>query len=203
MMLELLSGRTVMGIFRNADQHHSVRLAHAAWDAGVETVEIPVQTDDAFRSLEAVVRAGAERGMPVGAGTVISRSQVQRCHDLGVAFTVAPGLDPDIVGFSRDIGLPHLPGVATSTDIQAAVAAGCDWVKAFPASVLSPAWFKAQKSGPFPNVSFVATGGVNAENAGEYLAAGASMVAIGSAFDDPEQLPAIARLLAATHSLSS
>lgn len=193
---ELFSGRTVMGIFRNADPAHSVRLATTAWDVGVDVVEIPVQSDDAFRSLEAVIAAGAARGKPVGAGTVTSARQVRRCRDIGAAFTVAPGFDPDVVSVSHDVGVPHLPGVATSTDIQAAVAAGCRWLKAFPASVLGPAWLTAQKNGPFPDVSFVATGGINAANATDFLSAGAAMVAIGSAFEDANQLTAIGRLLA-------
>ena len=85
-------------------------------------------------------------------------------------------------------------GVATASEVQAAVGIGLRWLKAFPAARLTPAWFK-DMAGPFPQVRFVATGGIHAQNAAEFLAAGASVVALGSALADPEQLPAITPLL--------
>ncbi|MET7611856.1 thiamine phosphate synthase, partial [Streptomyces seoulensis] len=91
-------------------------------------------------------------------------------------------------------GQMRQPGVATATDVQAARALGLDWLKAFPASVLGPDWFRAMR-GPFPEVPFVATGGIDASNAAAYLAAGAKVVAVGSALDDPTQLRSLADLL--------
>jgi Entner-Doudoroff aldolase len=126
---------------------------------------------------------------------VTSTDQVALAGSLGCAFTVAPGLDADVVRVSRARGLPHVPGVATASEIQQALHLGCEWLKAFPASVLGTGWFRAMR-GPFPTLRLVATGGIDAENAADFLDAGADMVAVGSALADPRQLEALAELRA-------
>lgn len=190
----LIEGQPVMAILRNMGPQRSVELASKAWDLGIDLMEVPIQSPDAIASLAAVVRAGAERGKPVGSGTVVSEEQVRRSAELGVAFTVAPGLDEDIVNLCLHAGLPHLPGIATPSEIQLAVRLGCPVVKAFPASVLGPAWFRAMQ-GPFPAVSFVATGGIEASNAADFLDAGAVTVAVGSALADERQLDLITEII--------
>ncbi|MFD7881513.1 bifunctional 4-hydroxy-2-oxoglutarate aldolase/2-dehydro-3-deoxy-phosphogluconate aldolase [Streptomyces bauhiniae] len=190
----LFARAPVMAILRGMPMEKSVELATRAWDLGIECVEVPVQSREAAEVLAAVVEAGAGRGKPVGAGTVTTAERLAWAVSAGAAFTVAPGLDAEVARASLDAGLPHLPGVATATDVQAARALGLDWLKAFPASVLGPDWFRAMR-GPFPEVPFVATGGIDASNAAAYLAAGAQVVAVGSALEDPEQLPALADLL--------
>ena len=179
----------VMGIFRGKSPEDTVRLCRAAWGAGVVAVEVPVQNDAAFASLAAAVAARGE-GQLVGAGTVRTPDQLRRAADAGAQFTVAPGTDPEIIALSIELGVPHLPGVATATDIHRALLAGAEWVKAFPAAELGPSWISAQLA-PFPEAKFVATGGIGAYNAGDFLAAGARGVAIGSAFEDPELLAAM------------
>ena len=191
----LMQGNRVMAIFRNMPAAQAVELAHKAWDLGIELVEVPIQVPDAVPALEAVIKAGAERGMQVGSGTVTTDEQVRLSHRLGAAFTVAPGLDETVVKVSQELDLPHLPGVATASEVQLAVRLGCDWVKAFPATALGSSWFKAMKRGPFPDVSFVATGGMDAYNAPEFLAAGASVVAVGSALADARQIDLLAAVL--------
>ncbi|TGN79688.1 bifunctional 4-hydroxy-2-oxoglutarate aldolase/2-dehydro-3-deoxy-phosphogluconate aldolase [Streptomyces bauhiniae] len=184
----------VMAILRGMPLEKSVELATRAWDLGIECVEVPVQSREAAEVLAAVVEAGAGRGRPVGAGTVTTAERLAWAVSAGAAFTVAPGFDAEVARASLDAGLPHLPGVATATDVQAARALGLDWLKAFPASVLGPDWFRAMR-GPFPEVPFVATGGIDASNAAAYLAAGARVVAVGSALEDPEQLRSLTDLL--------
>ena len=190
----LFAGAPVMAIFRNMPTAQSLALANQAWDLGIDLVEVPIQTPDAVKTLEAVVAAGQERGKAVGAGTVLDREQVAVAHAAGAAFTVAPGLDLDIVVAARERSLPHLPGVATPTEVQVAMRAGLTWLKAFPAVALGPAWFRAMH-GPFPAARFVATGGMDATNAESFLAAGARVVAVGSALSDPDQIPLLAAVL--------
>ena len=91
-------------------------------------------------------------------------------------------------------GLPLLPGVATPSEVQLAVSLGLTWVKAFPATWLGPGWFTHLR-GPFPQVSFVATGGLDAGNAQDYLDAGVRVAAVGSALEDPTQLERLSALL--------
>jgi 2-dehydro-3-deoxyphosphogluconate aldolase / (4S)-4-hydroxy-2-oxoglutarate aldolase len=191
------AGQPVMAILRGYDPPRSVRLAEQAWDLGLAWVEVPVQTPDAVPSLRAVVAAARDRGRRVGAGTVTSAAAVAASVEAGAAFTVAPGFDPVVAEASVAAGLPHLPGVATASEIQRAVAAGFRWLKAFPATSLGTAWFRAM-AGPFPGLSFVATGGIDADNAPEYLAAGARTVAVGSALSDERQLPLLAALAGGT-----
>ncbi|WP_239676266.1 bifunctional 4-hydroxy-2-oxoglutarate aldolase/2-dehydro-3-deoxy-phosphogluconate aldolase [Natronosporangium hydrolyticum] len=163
----------------------AVAAASRAWDSGVELVEVPVERPELVSSLAAVVAAGAERGKGVGAGTVITGDQVRAAAAAGAQYTVAPGLDLAVMAASRAAGIPHLPGAATATEVQHAKAAGCDWVKVFPAGTLGTAWFRAMQ-GPFHTMNFLATGGVSLAAAPDYLAAGVRVVAFGAAATDAE-----------------
>jgi 2-dehydro-3-deoxyphosphogluconate aldolase / (4S)-4-hydroxy-2-oxoglutarate aldolase len=191
---EIFAGR-IMAILRGIPPEETVRLSELAWSLGIDAVEVPIGRPDQVASLRAAVVAGRAAGKLVGAGTVVSVGQVEAAVAAGAAYTVAPGLDLDVLSASRTAGLPHLPGVATPTEMQRALGAGCGWVKAFPASSLGPSWFKDVR-GPFPDVRIVATGGITAETAPLYLAAGARVAAVGSALSDLSQLPALAALTA-------
>jgi 2-dehydro-3-deoxyphosphogluconate aldolase/(4S)-4-hydroxy-2-oxoglutarate aldolase len=99
-----------------------------------------------------------------------------------------------VLAASLTAGLPHLPGVGTASEVQRARAAGCRWQKAFPAKPLGAGWISALH-GPFPDVRFVATGGLTVADVQPFLTAGASVVALGAALADPAQLDAISHLL--------
>jgi len=191
---DVLAGQPVMAILRGLAPARTVELAERAWDLGIDLVEVTVQTPDALPSLAAAVTAGERRGKLVGAGTVTSLDQIRQVIDVRARFAVAPGLDLALVRAAAERGLPYLPGVATPTDVQVAATAGLRYLKAFPASVLGPGWFRAM-AGPFPDVRFVATGGIDAANAGDYLGAGAVTVGVGSALEDERQLPLLATLI--------
>ncbi|PRY44706.1 bifunctional 4-hydroxy-2-oxoglutarate aldolase/2-dehydro-3-deoxy-phosphogluconate aldolase [Umezawaea tangerina] len=184
----------VLVILRGHDPTTTVRLCEHAASLGVGLVEVPWHGEESRASLTAALDWARDRpGVLVGAGTVTGVDVLRAVHALGVAFTVAPGFDAGVVEAAAVLGVAHLPGVATGTEVSAALAAGCVWQKAFPASVLTPAWFTALR-GPFPGVRFVATGGVDAGNAADFLRAGASAVALGSAFSTAD--PAVIRSLA-------
>lgn len=175
---ELLAGRPLMAILRGVPVARAVELAEAVWDSGIGVVEVPIQTPAAVDCLRAVAAAAAARGALAGAGTVRSAEQVGVALEAGAVFTVAPGLDLDVVRASREAGLPHLPGVATASEVHHALRAGCAWLKAFPAGSLGPGWLREMR-GPFPDARFVATGGIGAHNARDYLAAGAGALGVG------------------------
>jgi 2-dehydro-3-deoxyphosphogluconate aldolase / (4S)-4-hydroxy-2-oxoglutarate aldolase len=184
----------IMAILRGFAPEETVRLAHIAWDLGIDTVEIPIGRPEHVAILAATVSAGKAIGKQVGAGTVITAEQVDAARRAGATYTVAPSLDLDVLRASETAGMPHLPGIATPTELRQALRAGCTWVKAFPASSLGPSWFRDIK-GPFPDVRLVATGGLTAQTAGAFLDAGASVAAVGSALADPSQLPALSALI--------
>ncbi|MER3390833.1 MAG: bifunctional 4-hydroxy-2-oxoglutarate aldolase/2-dehydro-3-deoxy-phosphogluconate aldolase [Microcella sp.] len=177
----------VMAVLRGLDPATTVRLAQLAWDSGFENVEIPIESQDALPSLAAALSAGAERGAAVGAGTIVEHDQMETAARMGAAYFVSPGLDPGLVRDAWRMGLPFLPGVSTASEILAARALGLRWLKAFPVSVLGPAWVSAMR-GPFPDLRLVATGGMNGDNADVFLRAGCSVVGVGGALDDPRQL---------------
>jgi 2-dehydro-3-deoxyphosphogluconate aldolase/(4S)-4-hydroxy-2-oxoglutarate aldolase len=172
-----------------------VAAAGQAWDLGVDLVEVPIGEPADLPVLEAVVAAGRDHGKDVGAGTVVSVEHVRSAVRAGARYTVAPGLDPEVALASRDAGLPHIPGAFTATEVQAARKAGCTWVKVFPAGILGPAWFSAMR-GPFPDMSFLATGRVRPQDGQAYLDAGADMVAFGVSALSPANVDYLASLKA-------
>lgn len=190
------AGAPLMAILRGMGVERSVRLSETAWDLGIDSVEVPLQTDEDERALREVVRIGATRGKSVGAGTIITPEQVALAADAGASYLVSPGLDPVVVRAAQDAGIPILPGVATPSEVQLAVSLGLTWLKAFPATWLGSDWF-AHIRGPFPQVRFVATGGLNASNVDEFLDAGVRVAAVGSALDDASQLERLAEVLSA------
>lgn len=180
--LARLNAVPVLAILRGDDPAALARLADDCWDAGVELVEVSISRDPELEALATVCRRATARGRIAGAGTICNAEQVAAAARAGAAFAVAPGLDRAAIETARDLGLPYLPGVATPSEVQAALALGCRTLKLFPASILTPAWLRAL-AGPFPDVHFVAVGGVNAENASEFLAAGAIGLGIGSGLE--------------------
>jgi len=191
---EIFEDQRIMVILRGLSPDRTVELAERAWGLGIDIVEVPVQSETGYAALTATVAAGRARGRLVGAGTVRTPHQMRCVMEAGAEFAVSPGLDLALVTSARDCGLAYLPGVGTATDVQAAAAAGLTHLKGFPASVLTPGWFRAMR-GPFPDVTFVATGGIDAGNAADFLDAGVAAVAIGSALEDEGQLPLLARIV--------
>lgn len=185
-LADIFGEHRLMAILRGLSPEQTVAIATQLWDAGIDLVEVPIGTPDAVPALRAVIAAGAARGRSVGAGTVITAEQVEIAAAAGARYTVAPGFDLTVLAASLAAGLPHLPGVATASEVQHARAAGCRWLKVFPAATLGPAWIRAIR-GPFPDVSLVATGGLGVADVNPFLTAGARIVALGAALADPEQ----------------
>lgn len=193
--LDVLLAQPVMGILRGFDPKRTVELCELLWASGVDAVEVPIQDARSRASFLAAVDRARELGRSVGVGTVIDVHQVSWALTYGASFAVSPGFDPAISAAAAEAGLPLVPGVATASEIQAARAAGHRWLKAFPAAQLGAGWIAAQLA-PFPEVRFVATGGIDTDNAAEFLDAGARVVALGSAIERPEVRDRLASLLA-------
>ena len=190
---ELLKEHRTVAVLRNMTPSRALTVAGQAWDLGISTVEVTVETPAAIETLEVVVAAGRRRGKDVGAGTVLTRDQLNAAAQAGARFVVSPGLNLPMIGWARQLDLPYLPGVMTPTEVQAGLSEGLTYMKVFPANVLGPSWVSTL-AGPFPAVKFVATGGIDAHNAAAYLDAGAYAVGVGSALEDANQLPLLAAL---------
>ena len=184
----------LMAILRGTGVERAVQLATTAWDLGIDAVEVTLQSDEDLRALHEVARLAEERGKIVGAGTIVSARQIPLAIAAGARYLVSPGLDPRVVLAAQEHGIPMLPGVSTPSEVQIASALGLSWMKAFPAQWLGAGWFRHIR-GPFPQVRFVATGGLDAGNVRSYLDAGVRVAAVGSALEDATQLDALAAVL--------
>lgn len=174
-------------ILRDLSPDRAREMARLAWDLGVSLVEVPITSVSSIESLAAVVDESRGGQEIAGAGSIKSTEDIRMCLEAGASFGVSPGMSLDVADAARAEGFPWLPGVATSSDIMLALSRGHEWVKAFPAQSLGAGWFAAQ-AGPFPEVSFVATGGVSADNALDLLAHGASALGVGGGGASPEAL---------------
>ncbi len=186
----------VLAVLRGLDPKGAVGAAEACWEAGVILVEVSRSHDPGFDAVRAVCARAKELGRVAGAGTICTANEVRAAAAARADFAVAPGFSREAAEAARAVGLPYLPGVATPTEVQEALASGFRTLKLFPARELGPGWIRAL-AGPFPEIRFVAVGGVTAANASEFVEAGAIAVAIGSGLD-PTELPALLERLRAT-----
>lgn len=184
----------VVLILRNLPPKDSRELARMAWDFGVHLVEVPIASSHAWESFEAVLDESQGENEVVGAGSVTTTEQAARCVSDGAQFLVSPGFSEALSEFTARQGVPWLPGVATGSEIMAAQNRGLTWLKAFPAGQLGSGWIKAQL-GPFPGVKFVATGGVSADNAKDWVSAGAHALGVGGGAANTKALEALVKAL--------
>ena len=144
-------------------------LADALLAGGLPVVEITFRTAAAADVIRTLSQARPK--LVVGAGTVLTESNLEDAKTSGAAFAVAPGLNPHIVKRARQLGLPFVPGVATPTDIEAGMSLGCKLLKFFPAEALGGVPMLEALSAPYKHagVRFMPTGGVNMGNLEAYL----------------------------------
>lgn len=154
-------------VLEKAEQ--AIPTAKALAAGGVDIMEITLRTPAGLHSIETIAKQCPE--ILVGAGTVLTLDQCKACVDAGAKFIVSPGLNPAIVKWCVERGISVLPGCVTPTEIMQGLELGVTTFKFFPAGIYGG--LKAMKalSAPFVGVSFVPTGGVNAQNLAEYLAA--------------------------------
>lgn len=171
-----MSHRTI-AILRGHSPQLTANIAEQCWAIGMDLVEVPVQGAIGWEALKAV--ADCADGRAFGAGTVLATGDVTRAVSLGASVIISPGVDAEVVLATQAAGALPLPGVMTPTDLALAAKLGLTGAKLFPADVVGLGWIKALK-GPFPSMDIVAVGGVNANNAANWIASGASGVAFGS-----------------------
>ena len=185
----------IAAILRGVTPDEIDGVGDALVEAGVTIIEVPLNSPNPFESIvRLAVRHGA-RAL-IGAGTVLEAADVARLKDVGGRLMVAPNFDADVVRAARAAGLASLPGVMTPSEGFAALKAGADGLKLFPAEIIPPAVFKAWRA-VFPaDTLLLAVGGVGVDNVGSYAEAGASGYGIGSALYKPGRPAAEIRKLA-------
>ncbi len=142
-------------------------LAQALVDGGLPVAEVTFRTDAAEESIKRMTAKFPD--MLVGAGTVLTRDQVDRAMAAGATFIVSPGFDPEIVDYCLEKGYPVYPGIITPSELAQAVKRGLEVVKFFPAEQSGGVAMIKAMAAPYTTVKFMPTGGVNAGNICDYL----------------------------------
>jgi 2-dehydro-3-deoxyphosphogluconate aldolase / (4S)-4-hydroxy-2-oxoglutarate aldolase len=151
--------------------------ATTVFHGGIKVVEITTTVPAAAEVIAELKRRAAES--VVGAGTVLDMETARACIAAGADFLTSPGLDPDIVQLGVESGVLVIPGALTPSEVTLARKAGAQLIKIFPCSLVGgPGYIKALKA-PFPNVAFIASGGVNQQNASDFIRSGACALGIG------------------------
>lgn len=145
----------------------AIPLAVAVQAGGLPVLEVTFRTDAAADVIRAIKKNCPD--ILVGAGTILTLDHVEAAKNAGADFMVAPGLNTAVVQKSLDINIPFIPGCATATEIEAAMALGLDMVKFFPAEAQNARAVITSFNGPYPNIKYMPTGGVNLKNLDGYL----------------------------------
>ncbi|MBX9749586.1 MAG: bifunctional 4-hydroxy-2-oxoglutarate aldolase/2-dehydro-3-deoxy-phosphogluconate aldolase [Roseococcus sp.] len=175
-----LAHARVIPVIRTSTAAHAATAVEWLREVGLTTVEITLTTPGA---VELIRELAADPALLVGAGTVPDAAMAQACLDAGARFLVTPWVDPEVCAVARAAGAAMLPGAFTPTEVRAALAAGADAVKVFPASSGGTSHLRALRS-VFPGIAFCPTGGVDPRNTAEWFAAGAAFVGMGGKLAD-------------------
>src|SRR5512140_1177192 len=181
-VLEALLAARAIAVIRMKDAARLAGTAEALRKGGVTAIEITMTVPGAVDIIREMARSKAP-GTLVGAGTVLDAGMAADVIGAGADFVVSPITDRDMIQTCRAAGVLVTPGAFTPTEIVSAWRAGADIVKVFPATSLGPQFFRDVR-GPLPQIRLMPTGGVTIENAGDFLAAGACCVGIGTALVD-------------------
>jgi 2-dehydro-3-deoxyphosphogluconate aldolase/(4S)-4-hydroxy-2-oxoglutarate aldolase len=177
-ILSHITSTGVVAVIRMKDTRRLARVIEAVRLGGVKSIEITMTVPGAVDIIRDLVKS-VPNDVRIGAGTVVDRDTAIAVIDAGAQFVVGPVLDLQIVKVCAERDRVVMPGCFSPTEIHTAWRAGADIVKVFPATSLGPKYFKDIR-GPFPDIRLMPTGGVTIDNVGEWIAAGAVAVGIGS-----------------------
>jgi 2-dehydro-3-deoxyphosphogalactonate aldolase len=184
MLKEALKQCGLIAILRGIRPDEVEGVGLALYDAGFRIIEVPLNSPEPFESIR-VLRNVLPANCMVGAGTVLSPAQVLQVKDAEGQLIVMPHSDPEVIRAATAAGLASAPGVATVTEAFAALAAGADILKMFPAEQLGPIVVKAWRAVIPASVMLVPVGGITPDSLKEFTAAGASAFGLGSALYKP------------------
>lgn len=184
--LSALRAARVIAVLRAPTAAAAVSATDALVAGGVTGIEITYSTPDAATAIRRV-RDRHGDGVYLGAGTVLSEQQASEAVAAGAQFLVSPGTEPGLARAMINTGVTVLSGAFTPSEVMLVAGLGVHVVKLFPASLGGPGLLKALR-GPFPDLAFCPTGGVNPDNLADWLAAGAVAVGAGGELCPAEAL---------------
>lgn len=165
---QVLAASPVIPVIAIDDIHSAVDLAQALVAGGISTLEITLRTEHGLKAIELIAKE--VKGAIVGAGTVINAEQLKAVEDAGAVFAISPGLNVKFVEAVAKSSITVIPGIATPGELMLALEHGIDTCKLFPAEVVGGKTMLKALYGPFPQVKFCPTGGINLASASDYLA---------------------------------
>ncbi|CAN7452730.1 2-dehydro-3-deoxy-6-phosphogalactonate aldolase [Devosia sp. Root413D1] len=174
-----MTHRHIIAILRGITPHETLEVCDALVLAGITMIEVPLNSPEALRSIEDAAKVFEGRAL-IGAGTVLSRADVDAVADAGGQFVVSPDTNPAVIGATIERGMTSYPGVFSPTDAFNAIRSGATGLKFFPAEVLGPKGIKAMKAVLPPDIPLYAVGGANPDNFTEYFAAGCAGFGLGT-----------------------
>lgn len=167
----------IIGVVRLPKREGAIDAVRALAAGDLSCIEVTATTPGAASIIGECVTALGESTL-IGAGSVVDVASAHACVEAGARFLVSPVFQPEVMAAARSLGVPMIPGTTTPTEMVRAWHAGAKIVKLFPAARFGPRYLKDLR-GPLPFLKLLPTGGVSLENVGDYIAAGATAVAVG------------------------
>lgn len=179
-------------ILRNVDEKQLLPLSEALYQGGIRLMEITYDasgknSDEAIANQIQLLADHWNGKMLIGAGTVLTEKQVELTKRAGGLFIISPNTDILVIQKTNEMGLVSIPGALTPTEAQTAHRAGADFVKLFPMDAMGASYLKAVKA-PLSHIKFLAVGGIDCNNMGDYLKAGAVGFGVGSSITKKDLL---------------
>ncbi len=174
----------LVAILRGIATEAAADIAEALLEEDFEFIEVPLNSPQPLKSI-ATIRRMAPARVFVGAGTVLTPAEVEAVAEAGGDLIVTPNTNAAVIARAKALGLACLPGAATPSEAFAALAAGADAVKAFPAEMIAPAVVKAWRAVLPPATAILPVGGITPDTMGAYVSAGAAGFGLGSALYKP------------------
>jgi 2-dehydro-3-deoxyphosphogalactonate aldolase len=178
----------LIAILRGLRCEEAAAVGQVLYDAGFRIIEVPLNSPDPLQSIR-ILRDSLPEDVIVGAGTVLRPESCAEIADAGGQIIVMPHADPAVIRAAKAAGLACAPGVATPTEAFAALAAGADILKMFPAETLGPVGLRAWRAVLTPPIAIVPVGGVDETSFAAYVSAGASGFGLGSTLYRPGASP--------------
>lgn len=166
-VLEKIAEYGVLPVIKIEDTEIAVQLADALRKGGINALEVTIRNETAFESIRKIHEAFPD--MILGAGTILNTSLVDKAKEAGASYIVSPGYNPTTMEYCKKLDMPFVPGCTTASEIEIAISAGLKVLKFFPAEISGGVQALKLYAGPFPDIKFVPTGGINFNNLESYL----------------------------------
>lgn len=176
-IMGILQKHKLVVVLRADGVEEALKKAETLIDSGIRCLEVTFTIPDVDQVIKQIAE---QKEVLIGAGTVINAKQAELAISAGAKFLVSPGYHAEISEVANQASIPYIPGVLTPTEIMEALQGGHQLLKLFPAKIMGPQYIKALRE-PFPQVSFLPTGGISSQNMHEWFASGAIAVGMGGA----------------------